>query len=207
MDAQTRSAIGAAAEAIGPEPTMAPAVAPQKDDHHDVQHPTDEHHDAQHPTDEHHDVPRPTDEHHHVPRQTDEHHVMNAFTKIQSEIDKMIAECSKQQDHNSQLTGWADDEFDPKNLFIEMGNDLKDLFKSIQALTANVAETQVQMKRASEIREADDADFDDVNSDNADFQQTVADQLMARRILKQALLIMNQVHGILMSQKCFTARR
>ena len=57
------------------------------------------------------------------------------------------------------------------------------------------------------IREADEADFDDVNSDNADFQQTVTDQLMARRILKQALLIMNQVNGILMSQKCFTARR
>ena len=31
----------------------------------------------------------------------------------------------RQQDPNSQLTGWADDEFDPKSFFIEMGNDLR----------------------------------------------------------------------------------
>ena len=129
---------------------------------------------------------------------------MNLFTKITVEIDKMIDELSNQQDQYSRLTGTVDDEFDHNNIFTEIGEDLKDLVNSIKCLTGNVAETQVQLKMASEIPELDE---DDSDFDDDDNQQTLTDQLMTRTIIKQAILRMDQVHDVLMSQKCFTARR
>ena len=126
--------------------------------------------------------------------------VTDPFKKITVEIDKMIIELSNQQDQHSRLTGTVDDEYDHNNIFTEMGEDLKDLVNSIKCLTGNVAETQVQLRMASEILELDE---DDSDFDGDDYLQTLTDQINTRAIIKQAIIRMDQVLVLLMSQKCF----
>jgi len=130
---------------------------------------------------------------------------LDAFTEVKVEIDKMVVELKKQQDDEIQHKDWCIDELNKNNRSTEEGYDKKDslttkitdleatikeLTASIEATTAVVAETQVQMKRASENREAE----------NADFQETVVDQRVTQQILQKALTRMKQVYAFLESQ-------
>merc|ERR1712195_7259 len=58
---------------------------------------------------------------------------------------------------------------------------IKQLTDAIDALKAEVAEMQVQMKRAGEDRE----------KENKEFQQTVADQRASQKLLQAALTILD----------------
>uniref|UniRef100_A0A7S3MG34 Uncharacterized protein n=1 Tax=Spumella elongata TaxID=89044 RepID=A0A7S3MG34_9STRA len=64
------------------------------------------------------------------------------------------------------------------------------LSKEIEAAMSAVAEMQSQMKKASENREAE----------NADYQQTVSDQRLSQMILSKALKRMKQVYAMLQAE-------
>merc|ERR1712008_584778 len=81
-----------------------------------------------------------------------------------------------------------------------MGLETKiaDLTKSIETMTSEIdattkaiAETQESMKRASEIREGEDADY----------QQTMQDQRLTLMILKKALARIKEVYLLQQKQK------
>merc|ERR1719197_2326138 len=62
---------------------------------------------------------------------------------------------------------------------------IDELTKSIETLTAEVAEMQTQMKRAGEDREME----------NSDFQKTVSDQRATKKILNSALDVLKAVYA------------
>merc|ERR1719327_1648612 len=127
---------------------------------------------------------------------------LDAFTKVKALIDKMVAELTKQQQDEVDHRDWCIDElnsnkrattaaYDKKASLEPQMADLKKtiekLSKDIDASKAAVAETKNQMKRASETREAD----------NADFQTTVSDHRVMSMILTKALDRMKQVYALL----------
>jgi len=127
---------------------------------------------------------------------------LDAFTKVKAAIDKMIEELNKQNADEIEHRDWCIEEMnentrdtqlndDKKNSLIAKIADLKktieELTREIEAAVATVAETQEQMKRASEVREAE----------NADYQQTVTDQRLTQMILNKALTRMKQVYEFL----------
>lgn len=131
---------------------------------------------------------------------------LDAFTRVKADIDKMVAELSQQQKDEEEHRDWCIDEFnknnrstaaadDKKNNLIakiaELEKEIESLTKEIDASVAAVAEMQEQMKRASENREAE----------NADYQQTLSDQRMTQMILNKALDRMKQVYAFLQSQQ------
>jgi hypothetical protein len=119
---------------------------------------------------------------------------LDAFIDIKMKIDEMIDGLKQQQGYETQHDDWSVDiaeEMFRKNLFINMGIELKQLVVSIEATTAIVAETQVQMNRASENRE----------SDTADFPQTVVDQRGTQLFLQEALARMKQVYDLVESHE------
>merc|ERR1719230_2357320 len=69
----------------------------------------------------------------------------------------------------------------------ELEQSIDYLTKEIDEATAAVAEMQEQMKRASENREGE----------NADYQQTITDQRLTQMILDKALKRMQQVYAML----------
>merc|ERR1719207_262343 len=69
----------------------------------------------------------------------------------------------------------------------DLTKSIEDLTTQIAASKAAIAEMETQMKRASETREAE----------NADFQQTVIDQRLTQAILKKALMRMKEVYALL----------
>jgi len=130
---------------------------------------------------------------------------LDAFTKVKELIDKLTAELTKQQKEEVAHRDWCIDELNRNNRSTEAGNDkranlevkIDDLKKTIASLTkdidtskAAVAEMQNQMKRASENREAE----------NADYQQTITDHRVTQIILEKALDRMKQVYAMLQQQ-------
>merc|ERR1719395_422373 len=73
----------------------------------------------------------------------------------------------------------------------DLTKNIEKLTKDIDAAKAAVAESKNQMKRASETREAE----------NADFQTTVSDHRVMSMILTKALNRMKQVYALLQQQK------
>merc|ERR1719269_564724 len=131
---------------------------------------------------------------------------LDAFTKVKALIDKMVAELTKQQQDEVDHRDWRIDElntnkrdttaaYDKKDSLMTQMADLKKniekLTKDIDASKAAVAEMKNQMKRASETREAE----------NADFQTTVSDHRVMSMILTKALDRMKQVYALLQQQK------
>merc|ERR1719395_307252 len=127
---------------------------------------------------------------------------LDACTKVKELIDKMVAELTKQQKDEVDHRDWCIDElnsnkrattaaYDKKSSLEAQMADLKKtiekLSKDIDASEKAVAETKNQMKRASETREAD----------NADFQTTVSDHRVMSMILTKALDRMKQVYALL----------
>jgi len=127
---------------------------------------------------------------------------LDTFTKVKILIDKMIVELKTQQSDEVAHRDWCIGEFDSNKRSSEATYDKKDslqakiadLEKSIEKLTkdietskAAVAEMMTQMKRASETREAE----------NADSQETITNQRVMSIILTKALGRMKEVYAFL----------
>merc|ERR1719478_390246 len=127
---------------------------------------------------------------------------LDAFTKVKELIDKMVTELAKQQKDEIAHRDYCIAEFNSNKRSTDLAYDKKealqtriaDLTKTIEKLTkdidaskAAVAEMMNQMKRASETREAE----------NADFQTTVSDHRVMSMILTKALDRMKQVYALL----------
>lgn len=125
---------------------------------------------------------------------------LDAFTKVKAAIDTMVAELAKQQQEEIKHRDWCTDEMNKNSRETAAAEDKKadleatisDLTKTIETLTKSikeketeVAQMQAEMKKASEIREAQ----------NADFQQMVTDQQITQAILTKALDRMKQVYA------------
>jgi len=124
---------------------------------------------------------------------------LDAFTKVKAEIDKMVAELTKQQEdeiahrdfcieNKNKNARETKDAYDRK---AALETKIADLTKSIETLTAEIdassaaiVSMKAEMKRSSEIREGE----------NAEFQQTVTDQRVTQMILNKALDRMKQVY-------------
>merc|ERR1719439_444916 len=131
---------------------------------------------------------------------------LDAFTKVKELIDKMVAELTTQQKDEVDHRDWCIDELNSNKRSTAAAYDKKesleaqmaDLKKTIEKLTKDidasekaVVEMKAQMKRASETREAE----------NADFQTTVSDHRVMSMILTKALDRMKQVYALLQQQK------
>jgi len=127
---------------------------------------------------------------------------LDAFVKVKEAIDKMVAELKTQQADEVEQRDWCKDELanndremaaaDDKKVSLQM--KISDLEKSIETFRtdiestkASIAEAQTQMRKASEIREGE----------NADYQQTVTDHRLTQMILDKALVRMQQVYAFL----------
>jgi len=131
---------------------------------------------------------------------------LDQFTKVKEEIDKMVVELNKQQQDEIEHRDWCIDELNKNNRSTEEQYDIKEnlqakiadlektidyLTKEITATTKAVADMQEQMKRASENREGE----------NADYQQTVTDQRLTQMILDKAHKRMQQVYAMLQQRE------
>jgi len=130
---------------------------------------------------------------------------LDTFTKVKEEIDKMVVELKRQQQDEIEHRDWCIKDLNENKRDTEAAYDRKDklqndiadltktieyLTKEIDAATTAVAEMQEQMKRASENREAE----------NADYQQTVSDQRITQMILQKALKRMQEVYAFMQQQ-------
>merc|ERR1719262_1709662 len=131
---------------------------------------------------------------------------LDAFTKVKAMIDKMVEELTIQQKDEVEHRDFCIKELNSNKRSTEAAYDkkdsltaqIKDLKKTIETLTKDitaskkaVAEAMDQMKRASETREAE----------NADFQTTVNDHRVMSIILEKALDRMKQVYALLQQRQ------
>merc|ERR1719443_506993 len=120
---------------------------------------------------------------------------LDAFTKVKKAIDDMVAQLMKEKEDEIKHKDWCVDEMNTNERTTEMKNRDKDdlnakiedltstieqLTKAIETLKAEIAEMQVQLKRAGEDRE----------QENKEFQTTVADQRATQKLLQQALNVL-----------------
>merc|ERR1712137_1511738 len=125
---------------------------------------------------------------------------LDAFTRVKKAIDDMIAQLLKEKEDEIKHKDFCVDEFNTNQLQTEKKErekqdllaliedlelTIKTLTSEIDALKSEVAEMQVQMKRAGEDRE----------KENKEFQQTVADQRASQKLLTAALNILGEVYG------------
>jgi len=127
---------------------------------------------------------------------------LDGMKEVIVKIDAMIAELKDQQADEVKLRDYCiaeldkntremDAEYDKRDQLTAQIDDLKEtirkLTEDIKTTKSEIAEMQTQMKRASENREAE----------NADFQQAVADQRITQQILQKALERMQKVYAFL----------
>jgi len=120
---------------------------------------------------------------------------LDAFTKVKKAINDMIAQLGKEKEEEIKHKDFCVDEFNTNQLQTEKKErekqdliaKIEDLEMTIKALTeaidtlkAEIAEMQVQLKRAGEDRE----------KENKEFQTTVADQRETQKLLKAALSVL-----------------
>merc|ERR1712157_642072 len=125
---------------------------------------------------------------------------LDAFTRVKKAIDDMIAQLLKEKADEIKHKDFCVDEFNTNQLQTEKKErdkqdliaKIEDLEMTIKALTeaidnlkAEIAEMQVQLKRAGEDRE----------KENKEFQTTVADQRATAKLLKAALTILEDFYG------------
>merc|ERR1719146_39382 len=125
---------------------------------------------------------------------------LHAFTKVKAAIDEMITELKKQQEDEVQHKRWCQDELRKNEVehkekswkfedLTKANNVLADTIETLdsemETLREKVAENKRQIKRASEDREAA----------NAEFQQAVADQRATVSILNRVLERLQQVYA------------
>jgi len=120
---------------------------------------------------------------------------LDAFTRVKKAIDDMVAQLTKEKADEIKHKDFCVDEFNTNELQTEkkeraksdltakiedLENTIKALTDAINTLKSEVAEMQVQMKRAGEDRE----------KENKEFQATVADQRASQKLLTAALNIL-----------------
>merc|ERR1719313_2484849 len=120
---------------------------------------------------------------------------LNAFTKVKKAIDDMIAQLLKEKQDEIKLKDFCRESFyqnemnterktrekeDLKKLISDLEMTIDGLAKAIETLKAEIAEMEVQLKRAGEDRE----------KANKEFQLTVADQRATVKLLTQALEVL-----------------
>merc|ERR1719313_3041469 len=124
---------------------------------------------------------------------------LDAFEKVKAEIDKMVAELTKQQAEEVDQRDWCvsemnENERDTAAMYdkkakleatiADLKKEIKSLGESIKQAEDDIAETQVEMGKRGDTREAE----------NADYQQTVSDQRLTQMILRKALDRLKQVY-------------
>merc|ERR1719265_2688947 len=120
---------------------------------------------------------------------------LDAFTRVKKAIDDMVAQLLKEKADEIRHKDFCVDEFNSNELQTEKKErekadltakiedlelTIKQLTEAIDALKAEIAEMQVQLKRAGEDRE----------KENKEFQMTVADQRATQKLLTAALNIL-----------------
>jgi hypothetical protein len=125
---------------------------------------------------------------------------LDAFTRVKKAIDDMIAQLLKEKADEIKHKDFCVDEFNKNELETDKKDrekkdliaKIEDLTMTIDALTkaidnlkAEIAEMQVQLKRAGEDREME----------NKEFQTTVADQRASQKLLQAALAILQEFYG------------
>jgi len=125
---------------------------------------------------------------------------LDAFTRVKKAIDDMIAQLLTEKADEIKHKDFCVDEFNTNQLQTEkkerenqdLTAKIEDLEMTIQQLAdaiatlkAEIAEMQVQLKRAGEDRE----------KQNKEFQTTVADQRTTQKLLQTALTILQDFYG------------
>jgi len=125
---------------------------------------------------------------------------LDAFTRVKKAIDDMIAQLMKEKADEIKHKDFCVDEFNTNQLQTEkkerektdliakiedLEMTIKALTEAIEKLKAEIAEMQLQMKRAGEDRE----------KENKEFQTMVADQRETQRLLKAALNVLQDFYG------------
>merc|ERR1711990_1268483 len=120
---------------------------------------------------------------------------LDAFTRVKKAIDDMIAQLLKEKEDEIKHKDFCVEEFNSNQLQTEKKErekqdltakiedlelTIKQLTEAIDTLKAEIAEMQVQLKRAGEDRE----------KENKEFQMTVADQRATQKLLQAALGIL-----------------
>merc|ERR1712066_253593 len=117
---------------------------------------------------------------------------LDAFTRVKKAIDDMVSQLLKEKEDEIKHKDFCVSEFNTNELQTEKKTrakadvtakiedlelTIKQLTEAIDALKAEIAEMQVQLKRAGEDRE----------KENKEFQMTVADQRATQKLLTAAL--------------------
>merc|ERR1719223_1067667 len=125
---------------------------------------------------------------------------LDAFTRVKKAIDDMIAQLLKEKEDEIKHKDFCVDEFNSNQLQTEKKNREKQdviakiadleatieaLAEAIKTLKAEIAEMQVQLKRAGEDRE----------KQNKEFQMVVADQRETQKLLAAALGVLQDFYG------------
>merc|ERR1712127_611067 len=125
---------------------------------------------------------------------------LDAFTRVKKAIDDMVAQLLKEKQDEIKHKDFCTDEFNQNQLQTEkkerekkdliakiedLEMTIKSLADAIAKLKGEIAEMQVQMKRAGEDRE----------KENKEFQTTVADQRATQKLLKAALTVLQDFYG------------
>merc|ERR1712217_912519 len=125
---------------------------------------------------------------------------LDAFTRVKKAIDDMIAQLLKEKEDEIKHKDFCVDEFNTNQLQTEKKErekqdliakiedlelTIKTLTEEIENLKAQIAEMQVQLKRAGENRE----------KENKEFQMTVADQRETQKLLQAALNVLAEFYG------------
>jgi len=125
---------------------------------------------------------------------------LDAFTRVKKAIDDMIAQLLKEKEDEIKHKDFCVDEFNTNQLQTEkkerekkdllakiatLETTIEELAKAIETLKAEIAEMQVQLKRAGEDRE----------KQNKEFQMTVADQRETQKLLTAALGVLKDFYG------------
>merc|ERR1712159_889951 len=120
---------------------------------------------------------------------------LDAFTRVKKAIDDMVAQLLKEKEDEIKHRDFCVEEFNTNELQTEkkerekadltakiedLEMTIKQLTEAIDQLKAEVAEMQVQLKRAGEDRE----------KENKEFQMTVADEQATQKLLTAALNIL-----------------
>jgi len=124
---------------------------------------------------------------------------LDAFTKVKEAMDQMVAELKEQQkeevktkefctakfDENEKQTYTKTEEKNDAEVNIDgLSATIEKLTKAIEEAKTQVADTKLEVKKASQRRE----------EENAEYQTTVSDQRATQVILKKALARLNQFY-------------
>merc|ERR1719310_693889 len=117
---------------------------------------------------------------------------MTELKQVQIDDDTKYEFCTSEIKSNEKQTAAKQDlKADLEQKIDDLSSTITTLTDEIAALKAQVAQTLVEMKAASEQREAE----------NKDFQVTVADQKATQAILKKATDRMKAFYGFLQSKQ------